>query len=77
MPSEPQQRSERAAYTVIAERMAAEAWHITVRELPATWTVAFARADLEQRSRERIALDLGCHPADFDVRVLELIPPRN
>jgi len=75
MPSEPQPRSDRATYTVVAERMAPEAWHITVRELPATWTVAFSREDLEQRSRERIALDLGCHPDDFDVRVLELMPP--
>jgi len=74
MPSEPQPRSERASYTVVAEWVAGDAWHITVRELPATWTVAFSHEDLEPRSRERIALDLGCHPDDFDVRLLEAMP---
>ena len=72
-----QPRNERASYTVHAEQLATDAWHLTVRELPATWTVVFARADIEQRSRERIALDLGLHPADIDVRVLELIRPEH
>jgi hypothetical protein len=75
MPGEPEPRMDRAAYTIVAEPMASDAWHLTVRELPETWTVAFSRDDLELRSRERIALDLGCHPQDFDIRVLELIPP--
>jgi hypothetical protein len=44
-----------------------EAWHLTVRELPATWTVAFRLDELEPRARQRIALDLGCEPQDFDV----------
>jgi hypothetical protein len=74
MAAEPHRHAERSLYTVVAEPMAADAWHITVLELPATWTVAFARGDLEARGRERIALDLGCHPDDFDVR---LILPRS
>jgi hypothetical protein len=72
---EPQPGSERAVYTVLAEQMGPEAWHLTVRELPATWTVAFGRDDIEPRARERIALDLGTHPSNFDVRVLEMMPP--
>ena len=75
MKSEPQHRPERARYTVVAEPMGPEAWHLTVRELPATWTVGFSRAELESRARERIALDVGGHPDDFDVRILEVIPP--
>ena len=70
MASQPEPRPERASYTVVAEPMAPDAWHLTVRELPATWTVAFSRDDLEHRARERIALDLGCHPGDFDVRIV-------
>lgn len=77
MPPEPDRRAERPVYTVIVEQMAPDAWHLTVRELPATWTVAFARHDIEQRSRERIALDLGMHPTDFDVRVVEVMPPES
>jgi predicted RNase H-like HicB family nuclease len=74
MASQPVRRSERASYTVVAEPMAADAWHVTVRELPATWTVAFSRDDLEGRARERIALDLECHPDDFDVRIVTVMP---
>jgi hypothetical protein len=77
MQPEPHEPNARATYTVVAERIAVDAWHVTVRELPATWTVAFSRGDLEQRSRERIALDLECHPQDFDIRMLELMPPSN
>lgn len=75
MQPEPQVPNGRPTYTVVAERIAVDAWHVTVRELPATWTVAFAQGDLEQRSRERIALDLECHPQDFDIRLLEPVPP--
>ena len=75
MASEPHRAAKRASYTVVAEPMGADAWHVTVRELPATWTVAFTRAGLESRARERIALDLGCHPSDFDVRLLLTSPP--
>lgn len=75
MASEPQGDASPGTYTIVAERIGDEAWHLTVRELPDTWTVAFARDDLERRGRERIALDLGVHPSDFDVRVVELLPP--
>ena len=75
MASEPHPRPGRASYTVVADPMAPDAWHITVRELPATWTVAFAREDLDARARERIALDVGCHPDDFDIRILLNTPP--
>ena len=57
---------------MLAERIAPDAWHLSVRELPATWTVAFSLDELEARGRERIALDLGCHPDDFDIRVIEV-----
>jgi hypothetical protein len=70
-----QRPPERAVYTVVAEPLAPDAWHITVRELPTTWTVAFARSDLDARSRERIALDLGCHPHDFDIRLMLVLQP--
>ncbi len=56
----------------MVEQISRDAWHVTVRELPATWTVAFSLDDIEARSRERIALDLGLHPADFDVEVVEV-----
>ena len=75
MTSQPQRRLERARYTVVAEPMGRDAWHLTVRELPDTWTVAFARDELEKRARERIALDIGGHPEDFDVHILEVMPP--
>ena len=75
MSPEPERWPERANYTVVAEPMGSDAWHLTVHELPATWTVAFAWADLEDRSRERIALDVGCHPDDFDIRILLKTPP--
>jgi hypothetical protein len=66
--------AERSTYTVLAEPMAPDAWHVTVRELPDTWTVAFSVDDLEARARERIALDLWCHPEDFDVRMMSVNP---
>jgi hypothetical protein len=66
----PRDRPDRVRYTVVAEAMAPDAWHITVRELPATWTVAFTPNDLDARSRERIALDLNCQPDDFDIRLM-------
>ena len=75
MSPQPERWPEREHYTVVAEPMGSDAWHVTVRELPATWTVAFASADLEDRSRERIALDVGCHPLDFDIRILLELPP--
>jgi hypothetical protein len=59
----------RDRFTVVAEEVAAEAWHLTVRELPDTWTVAFSLDELEHRARQRIALDLGCDPGDFDIVV--------
>ena len=37
------------------------------RELPATWTVAFDRDKIQQRTRQRITLDLGCHPSHFNI----------
>ncbi len=61
----------RESYTVVAEAIPRGAWHVTVLELPATWTVAFGRDEVDRRARERIALDLGCHPSDFDVEVVE------
>jgi hypothetical protein len=66
---------ERATYTVQVERIDDAAWHLTVRELPETWTVAFGRDELEPRARERIALDLDCHPSDFDLRIIEVRGP--
>ena len=53
--------------TVVVEQIAPSAFHLTVRELPATWTVAFDRDEIEERARGRIALDLNCDPGDFDV----------
>lgn len=61
----------RQSYTVIAEAIPRGAWHLTVVELPATWTVAFGREEVDRRARERIALDLGCHPRDFDIEVVD------
>jgi hypothetical protein len=63
-------------FNVVAEQVAPEAWHLTVRELPSTWTVAFARRDIERRARERIALDLGIEPSEMDV-VIHHLPPRD
>ncbi|HVL54465.1 MAG TPA: hypothetical protein VM344_09425 [Vitreimonas sp.] len=74
MPAQPRVDGEnsRDQYTVVAEPIEAGAWHVTVRELSATWTVAFDRDELEGRARERIALDLRCHPTDFDIRIIEV-----
>ena len=57
----------RARYTIAVEPIGQDAWHLTVRELPAIWTVAFSADDFESRARERIALDLRCGRDDFDV----------
>lgn len=73
MSSEPSAQDDRDNYSIVAERIAPDAWHLTVRELPRTWTVAFGRAELEPRARERIALDTGCHPRDFDIRIIEFV----
>ena len=48
-------------YTVDAEPIAT-AWHLTVRELPLTRTVAFSPGAIEDRARMRIALDLRVDP---------------
>jgi hypothetical protein len=66
---QPKRKRERKTYTVIAQWMGHDAWHVTVRELPFTWTVAFGLKELESRARERIALDLGVSRQDFDVTV--------
>jgi hypothetical protein len=42
---------------------------VTVRELPDTWTVAFAEGEVEERARHRIALDLGLRADDIEVTV--------
>jgi hypothetical protein len=63
----PEPRRDR--FTVLAEAIETDVWHITVLELPATWTVAFSLDELESRARTRIALDLDCQPDDFDVVV--------
>ena len=63
------ERQARARYTVVAQPITLRAVHLRVRELPDTWTVAFDRDEVEERARYRIALDLGCHPSDFDVTV--------
>jgi predicted RNase H-like HicB family nuclease len=71
MGAQPQwkRKLERKTYTVVAQWMGHDAWHVTVRELPFTWTVAFGLNELESRARERIALDLGVSRQDFDVTV--------
>jgi hypothetical protein len=69
MAGERHPRQARARYTVVAEPITLRAVHLRVRELPDTWTVAFDRDEVEERARYRIALDLGCHPSDFDVTV--------
>jgi hypothetical protein len=78
MPPErdPARRSSVPRFNVVAEPVATEAWHLTVRELPSTWTVAFARGDIERRARERIALDLGIEPAEMDIVIHHLAPRR-
>ena len=61
--------SARPLFTVVAEQIGDDAWHVTVRELPDTWTVAFSRGEIETRARHRIALDLAVEPSEFDVTV--------
>ncbi len=56
-------------FTLIAEPVADDAWHLSVVELPATWTVAFGRDDIERAARFRIGLDLGIDPTDVEVTV--------
>jgi hypothetical protein len=71
VPPEREPDAIRARYTILVEQVGPSAFHLTVRELPETWTVAFDRDEIEQRARQRIALDLRCHPTDFDI-ALEL-----
>ncbi len=63
----PEPRRDR--FTVLAEAIETDVWHLTVLELPGTWTVAFSPDELESRARTRIALDVGCDPDEFDVVV--------
>jgi hypothetical protein len=57
-------------FTAVAAPVTDDAWHITVRELPHVWTVAFSRAEIVGRARQRIARDLGISPADFHLTVV-------
>ena len=61
----------RRVFTVLSEPMGGDAWHVTVAELPATWTVAFTFAEIERRARERIAIDLGVSRFDFDLTLTD------
>jgi hypothetical protein len=56
-------------FTIVAEEIVPGGWHVTVRELPDTWTVAFAKGEVEERARHRIALDLGLDAADIEVTI--------
>ena len=69
-----QQQSVRR-YTVLVEQVAKDAWHLTVSELPATWTVAFSREEIERKARDRIALDVGIHPDAMEIRLIDVTPP--
>jgi hypothetical protein len=69
MPAHAEPRSERARFTVAVESVAEHGWHLTVIELPGTWTVAFAREEIEERVRTRIALDTGLDPHAFDIAI--------
>ena len=69
MGAAPQPRTARKTFTVVAQWIGHGAWHITVRELPFTWTVAFGAEEVESRARERIALDIGVSRRDFDMTV--------
>ena len=62
-----------ASYTVLVEALETNNFRLTVRELPDTWTVAFGIEEIEDRARQRIALDLGCDPSGFGIE-LELPP---
>lgn len=70
MDPERRPQAQRDHFTVMAESIGDDAWHLTVRELPATWTVAFATDELEGRARQRIALDLGVEPTEFDLSIV-------
>ncbi|HVL54346.1 MAG TPA: hypothetical protein VM344_08820 [Vitreimonas sp.] len=71
MPPERSPEAQRERFTVIVEALEEEehAWLLTVRELPRTWTVTFSQGHIEAAARQRIALDLGCGPHDFDIAV--------
>jgi predicted RNase H-like HicB family nuclease len=58
------------AFRVVAEAVDDGAWHVTVPELPGTWTVAFALDDIAPRARQRIALDTGLDPEAVDVEIV-------
>jgi hypothetical protein len=59
MPPQQSPEPRRERFTVVAEAITGEveAWHITVRELPETWTVAFSPTEFETAGRRRIALE--------------------
>ncbi len=65
-------RRERPLFTVDAIKVEVDAWHVTVRQFPLTWTVAFERSEVESRARRQIAVDVGLHPDDFDLLVVWL-----
>ena len=69
MPTEGE--SERARFTVEATQVTSFAWHLTVRGLPDTWTVAFDDQDFEQKIRTRIATDLEMDRDAFDVSIVD------
>ena len=60
----------RPRYTVAAHRIDRDAWHLTVNEIPDSWTVAFSADELESRARQQIALDANTDPDDFDLVVV-------
>jgi hypothetical protein len=70
MAADPRSRTGRQRYTVLAEPIESAAWHLTVRELPETWTVAFTEDEIDARARQRIAFDLALDPSDVDVSVV-------
>ncbi len=74
MAPERQPELARAHFTVVAEPIGGDAWHLTVKELPETWTVAFSIDELEDRARQRIALDRGIATGDFDMTVVRGTP---
>jgi predicted RNase H-like HicB family nuclease len=67
MTGQPERQPRRRTFTVDVELVEPGAWHVAVRELPDTWTVAFDPRDIERRARQRIALDTGLEPDEFDV----------
>lgn len=74
MAPERQPELARDHFTVVAEPLGRDAWHLTVKELPDTWTVAFSIDELEDRARQRIALDQGTATGDFDLTVVRVMP---